>query len=191
MPEIRLPEPKFAFVELGSWAVKNWPTVCVGQHKTTAKLAKNNCRPSKRQLPKYQKTTAKRSKNNCRTSKNCRRIGQLGSWNFTYCMRRAAQNNCRTSKKQLPSQQKMIADPAKNNCRNIKKQLPNDQKITAEPAKNNWRRVGQIGNWNLTYCVRRAAQNNCRARKVTADQAKNNCRNIKKRLPNDQKTTAE
>ena len=167
MPEIRLPEPKFAFVELGSWAVKNWPTVCVGQHKTTAKLAKNNCRPSKRQLPKYQKTTAKRSKNNCRTSKNCRRIGQLGSWNFTYCMRRAAQNNCRTSKKQLPSQQKMIADPAKNNCR-IKNQLPNKQKTTLA--------VGQL---ILTNWASGSTKELPKKQKATAKPAKNNCRGKK------------
>ena len=121
--------------------------------KTTAEPAKNNCRKIKTQLPKSQKTTdqqktnAEKSKSDCRIVKrqlpecqkttaelskdNCRRVGQFGSLNLNYCVRRAAQNHCPTGKKQQP--RKIItAELAKHNYRKIKKQLPNRQKTTAE-----------------------------------------------------------
>ena len=95
------------------------------QQKTTTEKSKYDCRIVKRQLQKCQKTTDELSKD------NFRRVGQFGSLNLTYCVRRAAQNHCPTGKKQQP--RKIItAEPAKHNYRKIKKQLPNWQKKTAE-----------------------------------------------------------
>ena len=108
------------------------------QHKTTAIGTKNNCQPTKKQLPSLLKTTTKQTPNNCRActeqlprkkkqllshlkttaeiiKNNFREFGQLASWSLTYDLYRAAQNNCRGNKKHLPRQDKTTVKVTKNN----------------------------------------------------------------------------
>ena len=168
------------------------------QHKTTAIGTKNNCQPTKKQLPSLRntrqlsslhgttsekkKTTAKPPKNNCRDNKK-----QL-PWIWAVGQLKFDLRSVSSSTKQLPRQQKTPAQAGQNNCQGNKKQL-----------KNNCRGVGQLDSWILAYCVYRPAQNNSRSikkqlprqKKTTAHPSKNNCRTSKKQLSKCQKTAAE